>query len=364
MLTIIKIALLDLKKRLGLSLVLAVLFGISFASYLSLVTYQNSLSKTYFSLNNNWLVVQESSGSGEIHGSRLSPDIQTLLVSRGYEPIPEIHQVVGTSLSNGIMIRGVNPDDLYKVSPFKLLRGQVLSKSDTPRKAMIGISLAERLKTDVGDTVSLRGREFEVSGIFTTGSYEDSQAWISLTNAQTLLNYGKDVSVYYIPDDGSLLEGVSLGSGISIGRRGDTGNLYGKEVMDFLDFLGLIAGFSGIASVITLANILWRLAWLHRHEFGVLRSIGFGRSTVGLYTITQASVIVLLGVTLGVIFATTVVFPQIQEFSAFGISFIPVWDVKTIGIIIIITLLITFFGILLPTHLVNKRTIPELLGRN
>lgn len=364
MLTIIKIALQDLKKRQGLALVLAILFGISFASYLSLVTYQKSLTSTYFSLNNNWLVVQESSGSGEIHGSRLSPDTQNLLSSKGYDPIPEIHQVVGTSLSNGIMIRGVNPDDLYKVSPFKLINGQSLTSIDPPRIAMVGKSLAERLEIDLGDLIVLRGREFKVAGIFTTGSYEDSQAWISLKDAQNLLNYGKDVSVYYIPDDGLFSEGDNLESGISIGRRGDTGHLYGKEVMDFLNFLGLIAGFSGIASVITLSNILWRLAWLHRREFGILRSIGYGRLTVGLYTFTQASTIMLLGITIGTAFATIVVFPQIREFSAFGISLIPAWDLKTICIIFLITITITLFGIMLPTHLINKHTIPELLGRN
>ncbi len=365
MLTIIKIALLDIKKREGLALVLAILFGISFASYLALVTFQKSLTKTYFSLNNNWLVIQESTGSGEIHGSRLSPDIQKLLLSKGYDdPIPEIHQVVGTSLSNGIMIRGVNPEDLYKVSPFTLQKGQALSVTDPPRNAMIGKSLAERLDIDLGDQIFLRGREFEVSGIFTTGSYEDSQAWISLNEAQKLLNYGDDVSVYYIPDEGSLIEGVNLKPGISIGRRGDTGKTYGKEVMDFLNFLGLIASFSGIASMITLANILWRLAWTHRREFGILRTIGFGKLTVGIYTITQASVIILLGVTFGTTFAATIVIPQIREFSAFGISLIPARDLTTIGIIFLITLMITMFGIILPTHLINKHTIPDLLGRN
>jgi len=362
--TIIKIALQDLKKRQGLALVLAILFAISFASYLSLVTYQESLTRTYFSLNNNWLVVQQSSGSGEIHGSRLTPETRNLLLRKGYDPIPEIHQVVGTNLSNAIMIRGVDVDDLYKVSPFRLVEGQALLQNDPPRSAMIGKSLAERLMIEPGDPIFLRGREFKVAGIFTTGSYEDSQAWITLEDAQILLNYGDDVSVFYIPDDGLLKEGEYFQTGISIGRRGDTGYLYGKEVMDFINFLGLIAGFSGIAAVITLANILWRLAWLHRREFGILRSIGFGRFTVGLYTLTQAGVIVLLGVTIGTLFALTVVFPQIREFSAFGISLIPVWNLKTVCIIFIITLSVTLLGILLPAHLINKHTIPELLGRD
>jgi len=52
---------------------------------------------------------------------------------------------------------------------------------------MIGTSLADRLKTGIGEVIKLRGREFTVIGIFKTGSYEDSQAWISLQDAQKLL---------------------------------------------------------------------------------------------------------------------------------------------------------------------------------
>ena len=363
MFTVIKVALLDLKKRKALALVLSILFGVSFASYLSLVTYQKSLTKTYFSLNDNWLVVQQSFGSGEIHGSRLTKEVKDVLVNKGYYPIPEIHQVVGTSLSNGIMIRGVKPEDLHKVIPFRLIKGHSITIDGPSRIAMVGIRLAERLKIYPGDPITLRGREFTVAGIFSTGSYEDNQAWITLEDAQKLLNYGDDVSIYFIPDDGTLLEGTSLETGISIGRRGDTGYMYGREVMDFFNFLGLIASFSGIATMVTLANILWRLSWLHRREFGILRTLGFGRFTVGLYTLSQAGVIMLSGVTLGTLFAVTAVFPQIREFSAFGISLNPVWDLKTICIIVIITLMITLAGIILPTRQINKNSIPSLLGR-
>ena len=122
MIAIVLMALKDLQKRWTLALVMSVLFSITFASYLALITYQKSLSATYFSLNTDWLVVQTSSGGGEIHGSRLSRETGQFLIDSGYPaPIPEIHQVVGTSLANAIMIRGVQPEDIHKISPFKLI---------------------------------------------------------------------------------------------------------------------------------------------------------------------------------------------------------------------------------------------------
>jgi len=364
LLAIIWIALRDLERRWKLALVMALLFSISFATYLALVTYDKSLSMTYFSLEANWLVVQVSSVNGEIHGSRLNTDTEQLLKNQGYQPIPEIHQVVGTSISNGIMMRGVQPEDLLKVSPFKLLAGRNLLPGDSPRLAMVGSSLADRLKIKVGDVLKLRGRDFAVIGIFKTGSYEDSQAWVSLTDAQKLLDYGSDVSIYYIPEGGGLHEGSNLTKGISIGRRGEAGNAYGKEIMGFFHYLGLLGVFAGVATSITLTNLLWRLAWLHRREFGIARTLGFGRHSVVVYLLTQAALILLVGAAVGGFFAVSLVISRIQDFSAFGIAIAPVWDLSTISLIAIITLLIAGIGVALPARRINAMTTPELLGRD
>lgn len=319
---------------------------------------------TYFSLEANWLVVQASSVNGEIHGSRLSTDIEQLLENQGYQPIPEIHQVMGTSISDAIMVRGVQPDDLKRVSPFKLLAGRDLVAADSPRLAMAGSALADRLKIKVGDTLKLRGRVFTVIGIFRTGSYEDSQAWISLTDAQKLLDYGSDVSIYYIPEGGALHEGSNLTRGISIGRRGEAGNTYGREIMRFFRYLGLLGVFAGVATSITLTNLLWRLAWLHRREFGIARTLGFGRNSVVVYLLSQAVLILLVGAAAGGSFAVLLVISRIQDFSAFGIAISPVWDFSTISLIALITLLIAGIGVALPARKINSMTTPELLGRD
>ena len=195
MFAIIRIALKDLRRRWRLAMMMAVLFSITFASYLALITYQKSLSSTYFSLNANWLVVQESFGSGEIHGSRLSTDVEQVLITYGYDhPIPEIHQVVGTSISNGIMMRGVRPEDLLKVSPFKLLSGRTLVPGDAPRLAMVGISLANRLKIKTGDIIEVdikEGRIKNLTGRQTYSSKPFPEFLLKIINSDGLLNYIK-----------------------------------------------------------------------------------------------------------------------------------------------------------------------------
>jgi putative ABC transport system permease protein len=229
---------------------------------------------------------------------------------------------------------------------------------------MVGTGLANRLKLKVGDTLKLRGRDFTVIGIFKTGSYEDSQAWISLTDAQKLLDYGSDVSIYYIPDGGVLHEGSNLAKGIAIGRRGEAGNTFGREIMSFFGYLGLLGGFAGVATSITLTNLLWRLAWLHRREFGIARTLGFGRNSVVIYLLTQASLILLLGAIVGGSFAVILLISRIQDFSAFGIAIKPVWDFSTISLIAFITILIAGIGVAIPARKINSTSTPDLLGRD
>lgn len=363
MIIVIRIALRDIIKRWTLAFVMAVLFGITFASYITLITISRSLNLTYFSLNNNQLVVQSSFGGGEIHGSRLKAEIGQLLIDDGYQPIPEIHQVVGTSLTNAIMIRGVQAENLTQISPFALESGRNLAPGDPPRLAMIGIGMADRLKAKVGDTILLRGRKFVVIGIFKNGSYEDDQAWISLSDAQKLLNYGTDVSVYYIPDGGKLHEGETLAKGISIVRRGDCANDYGNNTKNYITYLSLLGNFVGIATIITLTNILWRLGWLHRHDFGILRTLGFSKKSVLIYLLTQAVLILLLGIIFGGVFAFAVLFARIEGFNMFGIGLAPVWDWYTIGGISLLTFLFAAISIALPARKINSMIISELLGR-
>jgi putative ABC transport system permease protein len=365
MVVIILVALKDLQKRWKLALVMSLLFSLCFSTYLALVSFQKSLTRTYFSLNTDWLVIQKSNGGGEIHGSRLEEEIGMLLVNNGYaSPVPEIHQVVGTSLATAIMIRGVQPEDIHKISPYTLIAGRELTTNDSARQAMVGVSLAKRQNLAPGNEIKIRGRVFKVIGIFSTGSYEDNQAWISLKDAQSLLNYGTDVSIYFIPDGGVLKEGDPLTKGVSVGRRGDTGKSYGREAMSFFNYLGLVGGFVGIATLITLTSLLWRLVWLHRHEFGVLRTIGYGKSATAVYLLTQAASILLVGSIIGNLFAYIIIFSRIQNFSSFGIGLQVTLDFYTIGITTLITIIFALLGIAFPLIRINKMTTTELLGRD
>lgn len=365
MAAIFLLAMKDILKKWNLALIMALLFSMTFASFLTIIAYKNSLTDAYAHLSQNWLIVAKSDGVGEIHGSRLSPEVGELLVSNGYvHPIPEIHQVVGTSLATGMLMRGVSLDDYTKVSDFSMLSGSALTPKDEPRLAMVGITLAEIEKVTTGDEIRIRGRDFKVKGIFKTGTYQDNEVWISLADAQKLLNYGEDVSIYVIPDGGTFHEGQTIAESISVSRKGETGSMLGGEISSFYNYMGMVAIFAGVATIFTLANLLWRLAWLHRHEFGIIRTLGFGRWALIYYLFIQAFLILVTGLVVGSVLAVTVIFARAQQLTAFGLGLSPVINLQTISMALGVSILILFIGIAFPAIRIGQMSIPTLLGRD
>lgn len=362
---ILLLAIKDLFRKTGLMLIMALLFGTAYGCYFSISCFKGNLERTYGVLSQEWLVVQQSSGVGEIHGSRLSADLERQLIQMGYEnPIPEIHQVVGTNYANGMLMRGVDLVDYPRVTPFTILSGNSLQPGDKSRLAIIGKTLADIEKVKVGDTIKVRGRDFLVEGIFKTGTYQDNEVWISLSDAQQLLNYGKDVSIYIIPDGGAIKEGTILADGISVGRKGETAKVYGHEFNSFYRFLGMVAAFAGIATIITLANLLWRLTRLNSREFGIIRTLGFGNRYVVLYLFVQATLVFLVGLAFGSFISYEVVIGIANHTSSFGLSVDSSWNWAVFFTSAVFYYAVLLLGIALPALRISRLAIPSLLGRD
>ena len=88
---------------------------------------------------------------------------------------------------------------------------------------MIGARLAEERQLLPGDMIPVRGRDFQVVGIFDVNTYASNEVWISLEDAQALLGWGTDVSVYVIPNGETYQEGDTLPGGISVVEKETAG---------------------------------------------------------------------------------------------------------------------------------------------
>ena len=360
MTTVMIVGIRELARRWRLALACLLLVTVPVGLFLSLRLFLSGMRAEYSRISAGMLVVQKSDSMGEIYGSRLSPQTAVQLRELGYEsPIPAIQDIAGTTITNAVLLRGVDLLQYPALDEFQILAGQRLDPSSPPRSVMTGYRLAEARGLTAGDLISLRGRDFTVTAIYKTGTYLDNEVWISLADAQALFNYGQDVSVYVIPDDGPLHAGDSLPGGLVVAQRGEIIRQIGEEYLSIVNFMGWVVQIMVGATAAMLANILWRLAWQQRREISLLRSLGFGAWTHGFYLAAQALTIVLPGSLLGMLAAQTVGKAVIQHIAGYGLStsFEP-FALLSAGLL---SLVIMLLGIAVPMAWFRRFDLAELL---
>jgi len=356
MLAIIRFSLQDMLRHYKPWLAMAALVAATNLIFLGLGGYRNAIQQEFGELPYNDLIVQESNTNGEFFGSRLSPEIGDRLLDMGIaQAIPEIHDYTGTSITNIIILRGIDLERYQEVNSFKILAGRTLQPGDARRTAMIGWRLAKRFSLSPGQEMTLRGRQFLVMGTFQTGTYVDNEAWIALEDAQDLLGYGKDVSIYIIPDKGILKAGDSLPGGVLIVERGLGPQSSSNQFEPLFRIIELIYLALGIAAILTLANVLFRMAWIHRHELAILRCVGFQSRTLVVYLLSQALVLTWVGLILGTL-STALLFSFLST-DLVGMTLHPSISLQTGLVGLGQSTGIALFGTLIPAWWFNRLSL-------
>jgi len=232
--------------------------------------YRAGLGDKFTELSSNLLVVHEDQSLGEFYGSRLSTQVGDLLSKMGIRPIiPEIYAVTGTSAQNAIMLRGVDLNQYTHLEPFTILSGRSLQPGDAPRLAMIGWRLAAGRKIAVGEMISLRGRDFNVVGIFKNGTYMDNQAWISLADARPCWGGTGCFRLQSFSRKGSCAKMIPLPPWVIVTLKGESLHYSEAQIQPFFDLMCIEVFVMAVSAGLILTNILWRLAWLRRREMAI-----------------------------------------------------------------------------------------------
>jgi ABC-type lipoprotein release transport system permease subunit len=356
----LRLGLRELVNHARLTLIMALAVGIPLMCYLALKAYNAGLASRYEGDFGDFLVVQLSGSMGEFYGSRLSNAVgDDLRRSNPSLVVPEIHTVIGTTAEKAVLLRGIPLETYALVEEYKMTAGRPLLPGDPPRLAMIGTRLAEARSLMPGDFISIRGRDFQVVGVFDVATYAANEAWISLADAQALLGWGSDVSVYVIPNGETYREGDTLPGGISVVRKGESGATLLAEWQPLFRLLSLVAGALGVAAAVALASILWRLAWLQKREMAILRSIGFGKRSLATYLFIQGSAITLLGFLVGGLAAWSL--GKLMQIETAGISIQAVFDVKVVLVSLMFAACITMAGTSVPAWWLNRLNLAVLL---
>ncbi len=258
--------------------------------------------------------------------------------------------VHGQKLS-GIQLRGIDPaleDDVSGVSGI-VTRGSLSSLEARAFGIVLGTELANALRADIGDKVSInlaegivtpagvlpRFKRFTVSGIYRVGMYEFDRrlAFIHLSDAQRLYRKGDTVSgirlavndIYAAP---AIVREVALDMGdpvlVSDWTRSHVNFFRSIQITKSILFVILL-----LVVAVAAFNIVSTLVMVVKNkqsDIAILRTVGANPSTILKIFMTQGTIIgvvgTLAGVALGVTF--TLNLETIVSFmeTTFGIKFL------------------------------------------
>lgn len=350
----------ELTRRWRESLLAAGVIGVTLLAVLVLSAYRRGLEDRYAFETDGFLIAQQSGSLGEFKGSRLPVDVAGQLSARGASlVVPQIHAIIGTSPADAILLRGIPLESYRDVEPFRIVAGRPLQAGDPARQAMIGIGLAEARGLVPGDPISIRGRPFTVVGVFAVDTYADFETWIALPEAQQLMDWGSDVSVYVVPAGEALRPGETLPGGISLAPRGQSAATLLAEWQPLFRLLGLVAVILSLAAAVALANMLWRLAWLRRRQLAVLRTLGYGRREMALYLLVQGAGISLLAFILGL--GGALLFTNLAQIQAIGLTVEPAVSFAGAGLALALALAIALAAAAVPAWWLSRYNLLDLM---
>jgi ABC-type antimicrobial peptide transport system permease subunit len=200
---------------------------------------------------------------------------------------------------------------LGAITPGQVTSGRYFSAGDA-REAILNESYASRQKLDVGDSVTLGGKKFDVVGIAETPlGGQSSDVYVKLDQLQALSDRVGRVNTAYVRADSSddvgqvaasiesTLDGASVTTAEDLADRVagtlvDAKNLAGS-LGTALVVVGLLSAFL-IASLLTLSSVTKRI-----RELGTLKALGWSQRLVVRQVTGESLLVGLLGGVLGVV---------------------------------------------------------------
>ncbi len=262
-----------------------------------------------------------------------------------------------------ILVNGWRPGGA-QLDELEIVSGRSIRPEDS-RAIMLGVTLAENLHKDVGDTVTMQRESFDVVGVYRSFDlFENGGAVMPLATLQDLMARPRSVTGFTVE-----LEPTKDKEALAAAVRrriealaDDQGKPYGITAQPTRDYVngtiyirmanGMAWITSGIALIIGSISILntMIMAVMERtREIGILRAVGWMRTRVLGMVLGEAMLLSLTGAAAGIGVAMLVVrwlagVPQTSGFVSGGLS--PVVIAEGLGL----TLLMALIGGVWPAY--------------
>lgn len=248
----------------------------------------------------------------------IAPFLETKLKTKS-----GIINIIGAWFEKGLPIPGESSVFLAgvrKVSPWWYIDGEWPSDSKSG-SILIGNTLSEQLGIKRGDNINLRGKDFRISGVLSTGGAEDEKIIGTLADVQGLAGLGGKVSTvlvsalttpmepfaYKDPNTMSKAEyekWYCTGYVTSIAKQVEEVFKGGRarpiwpvaeaegKVLDRLKFaIWLLSIFTLIASALGVSTTMLSAILRRREEIALMKAVGADRMKIGMLFLAEALLI-------------------------------------------------------------------------
>ncbi len=330
-------------------LVLSVLsIGASLAMILLLLGFREGLYSALTAYVDNLdvdLIATQSGNEGIVSANSVLPsdihnELETLANAKeaGHIVVAGVIFTIGDD-KTPIVLVGYEPNSGLG-DPWNLGVGRYLEQDD---EIMLDTWLAQRSGIEIGDTVKVLGREFEVVGLTRgTASWMAPYAFITLSAAQEALGLGDSVSYHLLRlNEGANLEvakeaiesrfpGVKA---IQPNQIAETDRRAIAAVMDrpinVLLFVAVIIGMA-VMALTSHTSIMDRL-----REYGLLKAVGARPAQLNLIVVQESLLNSSIGLITGVALAYSSATLIMAEWPQFNVTILPdsVWKIAVLGLI-------------------------------
>ena len=205
-----------------------------------------------------------------------------------------------------LSIRGVS-DAAFVVRPEV---GITAGRKFTPGllEAIVGRSAAAEYDIALGSSVTLRGEEWRVVGIFEAdGSAYESEMWADLATLQSKVGRGSSVnSVRLRLDSAAAVEevrrAVAADGRLDLEVQSEIAWLFSQlgPVTALIDSFGLVVGaIMGLGAVFAGLNTMYAAVEGRRSEIATLRALGFDGTSIVLSIFAEGILLAFLGACIG-----------------------------------------------------------------
>ncbi len=265
------------------------------------------------------LIVMRQGSTAELVSVVSKEDFDVIKFSPGIakldgEPMAS-HEVVSVvnlpmrgdaSSEANISVRGLSPMGINLRHDAELLEGRWFTPGK--REMVVGRGVkAKRAGTDIGDTIFYGRGDWEVVGVFSAGqSSFNSEIWVDVNLAGADLGRGSSMSSVLVRAEDSAaaaalqnLVADDQRLGLEAERESE---YYAKQMVsaDPIRYLGMfVAVIMAIGSCFAAMNTMFAAVANRAHEIGVLRLLGFSRTSVLASFVLESLLLSILGGLLG-----------------------------------------------------------------